>query len=243
MTKTTVLTIYVDQTNGNDSNNGNHGSPFKTLQKAIDTVPIDGNADIHILGDYALTSNVIISSKTNVTLILHGTLTTTEYTPPTHVNHTGIYTINVVNSSVHVVIDSDNNGKIVVPTKSSSNPVAQHRYAIFNGSSHSNFTDIKFDLRVKQDDYNPIVINSGFGLVSIIEWNSDKTKLNVKVTGHYSGKNRNIIVDSNSTLVSFENAIGNFYYDYAGGLTNETNTSISVSKCIDGYDYKVKVSK
>ena len=232
-----IFTIYVDQTNGNDSNRGTQKSPFKSLQKAINTVPRYGYGDIHIVGDYTLSSNVKIESKKKITLILHGTLTTTEYSRD---NYTGIYSIDIVDSLVHVIIDTNNNGKIVVPAKSSVNNVDPTHYTMFRGTKQSNFIDIKFDLRSRHDNYNPIVINSGFGLVSAGEWSSDKPNLNVKLVGYYIGKpnNRNIIVDSNSTLVSFENTKGKFYYGYDAGLTDETNTAISVSNCIKG-DYKV----
>ena len=233
MSKTAVLTIYVDQVKGNDSNNGTKSAPFKSLQKAIDIIPEFVNADIHILGDYILRSNVSIFRKTNVTLILHGTLTTTEYTPPLFTDHTGIYAINVVNSSVHVVIDSDINGKIVVPPKLSPKKVGPHHYSIFNAVNFSKFAVFKFDLNVKQNDYNPIIVNSGFGLVSVGKGFSGRTYLNVEIIGRYPGKNRSIIVNSNSTLVSFNNATGNFHYNYTGGLINETNTPIPVSSCIN----------
>ena len=224
--------FYVDQTNGNDSNNGTQESPFKSLQSAIDNIPVGGAGTIHILGDYVLTSNINIVSKIRIYLILHGTLTTTEYSPRT--NYTGIYCINVTNSSLYVYITSSDNGKIVVPAKSSTNIVAQPHYAIFNGSTYSNFADIKLFLPIEQDNYNPIIVNSGFGLVSIDGWSHHRTYLNVEIAGHSSGTNRNIIVDSNSTLVSFNNATGNFYYNYSGGLTDETNTSIPVSNCVTG---------
>ena len=230
--------FYVDQINGDDSNNGSHVAPFRTLQKAIDNIPTGGVGNIHVVGDYVLTSDVDISSKIRVSLLLYGTLTTTEYSPLA--NYTGIYTIAVTNSSVHVYIDSSANGKIVVPPKLSTDKVAPYCHAIFTESIYSNFADIKFDLRIQKDNYNPIIVNSGFSLVSIDEWSSDKTKLNVEITGRYGGKNRNIIVDSNSTLVSFNNATGSLYYAYNGGLTNETNDPIRVSSCVDG-KYKRKV--
>ena len=246
MSKTKVSILYVDQTNGNDTNNGTKSAPFKSLQKAIDTMPTRGIGDIFILGDYVLTSDVNVSSK-KISLILHGTLTSTEYSP--RANYTGIYSIKVMNSVVYIDINSDNNGKIVVPAKSSLNEVDSQHYSIFNVVNHSNFADINFGLSVKQDDYNPIVINSGFGLVSVGEQESDNPfnnpLLNVEIIGHYPGKNRNIIVNSNSTLVSFKNTIakdyyGTFYYDYDGGLTNEINTPIEVSSCVVGM-YKRKL--
>ena len=240
MSEKSVPVIYVDQLNGDDLyNNGSQEAPFKSLQSAVDAVPDFESVDIHILGDYVLTSNVSISVKANVTLILHGTLSTTEYNTEyspsiRYPNYTGIYHIMVANAKVHIIVDSDNNGKIVVPAKSSSKPVAPDQSTMFTGSEFFRFTDIKFDLRVKQDDYNPIIVNSGFGLVSIDRYLEKKVKLNIKIIGPHPGRNRNIIVDSNSTLVSFKNAAGKFSYNYRGGLTNELNVPIPVSKCVDG---------
>ena len=224
--------FYVDQINGDDSNDGSNVSPFKTLQKAIDDIPTGGLADIHIVGDYVLTSNISIDRKTRVSLILYGTLTTTEYSPRT--NYTGIYSINVIDSKVCVDINSYNNAKIVVPAKTSTNDVDPGHYGIFNVTCDSNFANIKLFLVTAEDDYNPIIVNSGFGLVSVDECKSNEPKLNVKIVGYYSGTNRNIIVNSNSTLVSFKNGTGTFHYKYSGGLTNETNDPIPVSNCVDG---------
>ena len=225
--------FYVDQANGNDANSGRWNSPFKSLQTAIDNIPVGGAGTIHIIGDYVLTSIIYISAK-KVTLYLHGTLTTREHSPPTHTNYTGIYYIRIMNSSVYIDINSNNNGKIVVPAKSSTKPVTPNRHAIFNGTAYNNFANIKFNIRTYQDDYNPIIVNSGFNLVSIARWSSHATKLNVEISGHYSGTNRNIIVNSNSRLVHFKNTTGSFYYVYDGGLTDETNTSIPVSNCVAG---------
>ena len=244
MSKTTfVSTIYVDQLNGDDFyNNGSQKSPFKSLQKAVDTVPDFESADIHILGDYTLKSNVNIFRKTKVTLILHGTLTTIEYdiknSPSVqYPDYTGIYYIMVANSKLHVIIDSDNNGKIVVPPELSWRLAAPDQSTMFCGSEYFDFTDITFDLRVKQDDYNPIIVNSGFGLVSIDSYYNKNVKLNVKIIGSYPGKNRNIIVDSRSFLVSFDNTNnGGFYYDYPGGILTQNNLSFSAGCCVVG-DY------
>ena len=48
-------TFYVDQVNGNDTTgDGTYAAPFKTLQKAIDSVPVGGNVAIYLLSDYTL---------------------------------------------------------------------------------------------------------------------------------------------------------------------------------------------
>ena len=45
-------TFYVDATNGDDNNTGASDSPFKTLQKACDSVPVGGFGLIQLLSDY-----------------------------------------------------------------------------------------------------------------------------------------------------------------------------------------------
>jgi len=44
-------TYYVDAVNGDDVNDGSGGSPFKTIKKAIDSVPIGGYGSIRILSN------------------------------------------------------------------------------------------------------------------------------------------------------------------------------------------------
>jgi len=45
-------TVYVDQINGNDGNDGSQNAPFKTLPKAMNSVPVGGRAEIRLLSDY-----------------------------------------------------------------------------------------------------------------------------------------------------------------------------------------------
>ncbi len=44
-------TYYVDAVNGDDTNDGSSGSPFKTLKKAIDSVPVGGYGKIYLSDD------------------------------------------------------------------------------------------------------------------------------------------------------------------------------------------------
>lgn len=46
---TDVKYIYVDVNNGDDDNNGTENAPFKTIQKAVDTIPKIINKDHHIV--------------------------------------------------------------------------------------------------------------------------------------------------------------------------------------------------
>ena len=59
-------TFYVDVVNGDDNNTGTSDSPFKTIKKAVDSVPVGGNGIIILLNDYDLSneaSNIYIKGK------------------------------------------------------------------------------------------------------------------------------------------------------------------------------------
>jgi len=49
--------FYVDAVNGSDSNDGSSANPFKTIQKAVDSVPTGGFGLININSDYTGTFN------------------------------------------------------------------------------------------------------------------------------------------------------------------------------------------
>ncbi len=56
------ITYYVDPTNGNDENEGTENAPFKTIQKAIDSLPKIINHEVRILlEDGIYNENITIS--------------------------------------------------------------------------------------------------------------------------------------------------------------------------------------
>ncbi|WP_297888921.1 hypothetical protein [Sulfurihydrogenibium sp.] len=66
-------TVYVDQVNGDDGNDGSVNRPFKTLQKAINSVPAGGVVYINLLSDidYTTSGEVSISIE-NRTVYING---------------------------------------------------------------------------------------------------------------------------------------------------------------------------
>jgi len=45
-------TFYVDAVNGDDNNDGSESSPFRTIQKAVDSIPVGGFVSIILKSDY-----------------------------------------------------------------------------------------------------------------------------------------------------------------------------------------------
>ncbi len=70
-------TFYVDAVNGDDNNTGSSSAPFKTIKKAVDSVPIGGIGKIYLIGSgdndnpttfTFLSGNVSITKK-NITIL------------------------------------------------------------------------------------------------------------------------------------------------------------------------------
>jgi len=56
--------VYVDVENGSDkTGDGTQSAPFKTLQKAIDSVPSGGHGYIYLLSNYIIDSDIVIANR------------------------------------------------------------------------------------------------------------------------------------------------------------------------------------
>lgn len=56
-------TFYVDAVNGSDLNDGSSTTPFKTLKKAVDSVPVGGFGRIILMSDIQLNDFLVIENK------------------------------------------------------------------------------------------------------------------------------------------------------------------------------------
>ena len=64
-------TFYVDAVNGDDNNPGTEEAPFKTIEKAIVSVPVGGHGAIFLMSDVYLNTNMEAIWK-NITIRLNG---------------------------------------------------------------------------------------------------------------------------------------------------------------------------
>ena len=105
-------TYYVDAVNGDDVNDGSSNSPFRTLKKAIDSVPDGGIADIWLLSDYDLREDIKIINK-NITLRLDA-----GYSFKTHLvvrsTYKGAYQIHLLNNSIFHIYAKYNSKQILI---------------------------------------------------------------------------------------------------------------------------------
>jgi len=133
-------TFYVDQTNGSDSNDGSQNAPFKTLQKAVNSVPVGGKAIIYIVGSYLLapstdmvsfsdrdirlfpvdsTSQLIIDREGGTTAPFYCERSFVVFRVPLEVRNTGGTTPQIIirasfNSNIHFRGDANNNNMPLV---------------------------------------------------------------------------------------------------------------------------------
>ena len=63
-------TFYVDNVNGDDTNDGSKANPLKTIKKAVDSIPIGGAVYIHLLKDNNLIDNDI--NAINKSIFIYG---------------------------------------------------------------------------------------------------------------------------------------------------------------------------
>ena len=95
--------FYVDAINGDDDNTGELFKPFKTIDKAVECVPIGGDVEIVLLTSYTGTFNARLKN-----IYLHITSGKTLTIPDGYKNYIGGCSIAVFNEG-HIVIEGGSN--------------------------------------------------------------------------------------------------------------------------------------
>lgn len=90
-------TFYVNTNTGSDTTgNGTEDNPFRSIRKAINSIPAGGFVNIHLTGEDTLTNDINIINKQVV--INGGSIVTSKYTVTVEENKTGIYCFALLNS-------------------------------------------------------------------------------------------------------------------------------------------------
>jgi len=134
----TIRTLYVDPVNGSDNNTGTQTAPFATLQKAISAMPAGGYANIILLNNYTLSSDLFINNKTIVIDLNSYTLTVQSYSGATYNYYYGIKPKGTVNIRIQ-------NGILTLSGKANpSLPWRSGSLGSFIKGEHPSFTEITF---------------------------------------------------------------------------------------------------
>jgi hypothetical protein len=228
-------TFYVDAENGDDDNTGSSDAPFKTLKKAIDSVPVGGYAKIHILSEYRPsireTSHII---NKFIEIIPHNKLII-DYIPYDEnrviqsinlflKNATVLFSIEpVYYSNAQLIINENNTDKAKTP------------YCLITSNFGNNCAI--FRIRTKTDNYHPLIIKEGY-LTTYDTWSHDLGFLSLMIDGHYTGTNRSIQIDpEKAKFLYLDSGVGAFYYKYEGGVTDLNGNSVNIKDVISGIIY------
>ena len=219
-------TFYVDAVNGDDNNTGASDSPFKSLKKAIDSVPDSGKGYIIFKSDYTLEENINIGNKH---IVLDGnnnqySFTSKEVTQTLgSTDYDGIYHISGTNTIIFYRYKNIN-----VPTHSGSNSVHpinsslvggnfQHGLTLNVGVFYSNNLNIYKDFNFI-DNYN---WNGGYGQLVYQNWSLTITKNDTGVLINLNGSNLVVGTDSSTKQDSSGNSIG--WTDLINGIVKDSN--------------------
>ncbi len=221
-------TFYVDQTNGDDNNDGSSGSPFKTLNKACDSVPTGGFGIINLLSNITITSNIFINSK-NIQIIAS---TDTTITATAYIKETGGTYYNacegfkLINGNL-----SFSKIKLVVPSKANSSyGWAWNTGVITTGINFSLFNSISgvSFFGVGMTD-NTVIYQPSDGCPAIITGSTDTAGSAFFQLSHAS------IKTDSSQLFSIVFSIGIMFFGaYNSILTDTSGNSKSWSDVISG---------
>ncbi len=217
-------TFYVDTENGDDNNTGDSDHPFKTIQKAVNSVPNGGYGYINVSGDH----NQTFYSK-------HKQI---------YINNGGVWTIpykSFCDVSGDILIS--NQGQIIVDNDNGSDSDNEN-YAGFLASNYEKFflsEPLNFVL-VNYKTSNPVNITSGRALVGSRAWGhqqriainvvvtnlycSDKFIVDGKIFGAYNGANSfQWTNSSNDDSFSLEDSSGNAVdiKDTISGIIKDSN--------------------
>jgi len=164
--------FYVDQENGDDNNPGTADAPFKTLKKAIDSVPVSGYGEIYILNDYVVTpeENIIYVMNKNIKLILYKKLV---FVPVVRECcgslYKGVTKFIAYNSSLHIYTAYMQYPQLLIrreyPSEWSSAYDHSNGSAVF--SAHNSTVEIFFDKTSHTDNTIIIDIPEDFILFSV----------------------------------------------------------------------------
>ena len=234
-------TFYVDADNGDDNNNGDSGHPFKTMGKALDSIPIGGYGSINIVGVYDFGDNQYGTGKNKVINISIGNNAQLKNTPSDDGNHV-LYGGIVINSNTVVELFIENNDgddneltKIHQPNIDSDNSVRPDRQGMFGFDSWSSGNAYLAIITRVYDDDTKILNVEKSTLIYRKNWSSNKGgTFGFSISGHNTGS---IVIDSgnNAKLAILDGVATTFNWSPSGyGIKNADGDDITIQSVISG---------
>jgi hypothetical protein len=225
-------TFYVDAVNGNDNNDGSQNAPFKTLQKAFDSIPFGGRGVIVLLSDIVLNGNVRTGEDKFIVLDLNDhKISTSVYI---YGSYYAIYSV-IIHSGTVLHILLRNYGVLETPDIPTDKPFSPMR-ALLSFDVVCVNAGIAFHISSRSG--TPWAeIRDNTRLVSVWHWSECRPSgIFITLHPHY---NRILnLYGSNSYYVDFQGAVGGIYSvidnnDWTGYI-RRNGVNISVKDAITG---------
>jgi len=227
-------TVYVDWYYGDDNNPGTDAQPFKTLQRAINSVPPGGTVRIVVLGDYTLNSSVYISNR-NVFIDFQAKLETTWHTFTNTVDGQVYDAINrfIIRNSWLTIYSESSDFRLIIPDRLTSNRLTPWNVLFAVDEYQNGFVNIWIRRRNVSSADIAIYIGKDSVLFGIHHWSADRPALAAFALdfGHYVGR---VKVHSNAYILRADGAPCTLYYVTPDGTVNENDQFINPATKIAG---------
>ena len=214
-------TFHVDANNGDDSNDGSTSAPFRTIHKAVSSVPFGGKGTIKLLSSYTADSeeivyvigrqiNIDFSNLIEVSWIRIEGTDTSAPALQFYVGHSGCI-------SFYGNYGSD--AKIVLHKNNTGYPESTSRNSFIRLLSDGNVNSASFYFLNTKENYPPIEVYSG-GLVAGFPSSNMRSFKNIVFAEHYGKAGSDIIIDKDNGAFLFDFHLG------CGALSFLTNCNI-----------------
>ena len=233
-------TFYVDAENGDDNNSGASDSPFKTIGKALDSIPIGGYGIINIIGVYDFGATQYSTGNNKVITINIGDnaqLKNTPYDDGNYISYGGVKIDSNTAIKLYILNNDGNDNeltKIYQPTidsDSSLNPTKQGMFGFASESQGNSYLGI--ETRVRDGDTEIMKIEKG-NFFFRQNWSSSRVGIaGFSISGHYTG---NIVIDpDNAKLANFDSVASTFNWSPSGyGIKDLDGNDVDVKDVISG---------
>ena len=215
-------TFYVDATNGDDNNDGSSAHPFKTIQKAVDSVPTGGFGLININSDY---TGIFNAHAKNLKIVISSGKTLT-IEKGTRCIISGTNTL-ILNEGSIIVDNGDGSG------------INGDNYAGFfvQNSEISNYSSIPTNLSIINfGNTNPITIDKDRALFGSRTYGTNQNiQMNLNIYNSHCKDNFTI----DGALMQLRNGTGsfrwnNYYNDSSFAVVDSDGNSVDVATKIGG---------
>jgi len=232
--------IYVDAENGSDTNgDGSKSAPFKTIDKAVDSIPSGGLGRIRLRGEFIVSwihivNKHIIIAPWNEGFKIKPKIYSTTAGGTNYYEYIGFGIHDMGTLLFNLENNDDTHSIIEIPDIPDDKSITPYSGLIVL-YENTGFGSVYFYLRTRVDNRQPIKVGSRAVLVSVLEWSYNRpTHFAVNISGHYDGTNRHIMVHSNGNLINVKGSPASIYIDYNGGFKDENGNAIDPKSKIKG---------